>query len=142
MHSYHNLQIQACTLTFSTLFYRSVFEHVSRPGLIVDRTIASVMSLQSSSVTVRFFDNGSREVVSRDDIATVEGSVPDSGDSELVLAIGCFVRIRGRDAVVIPNVASPSGSGLSAHAAAIPSVISPALGSSTQRKRPRGLNIG
>ena len=90
-------------------------------------------------VTVRYFDDGSRESVPRADISTVEGSATDSGNSSsLELSVGCFVKIRGRDAVVIPgNAASPPlpGSGSSAHA--IPSTSSP-----SSRKRPRDLNIG
>ena len=88
-------------------------------------------------VTVRNFDDGSRESVPRADISTVEGSATDSGNSSsLELSVGCFVKIRGRDAVVIPgNAASPSGSGSSAHA--MPSTSSP-----SSRKRPRELNIG
>ena len=94
--------------------------------------------MSQSRVTVRYFDDGSRESVPRADISTVEGSAPDSGNSNvtLQLSIGCFVKIRGRDAVVIPgNAASPPSSGSSAHA--MPSTTSP-----PSRKRPRELNIG
>ena len=89
-------------------------------------------------VTVRYFDDGSRESVPRADISTVEGSATDSGNSSsLELSVGCFVKIRGRDAVVIPGnaAASPPGSGSSGHAM-------PSTGSPSFRKRPRELNTG
>ena len=92
------------------------------------------------TVTVRYFDDGTREVVAREDITVIEGStVPDGGNSDAILAIGCFVKIGGRGAVVIPNAAS-----LSAHAIPVPSTTSPPSGSAACRKRPRGpgLNIG
>ena len=78
---------------------------------------------ESGTVTVRYFDNGTRAVLSRAVISKVEGeSIPDSGRSKLV--IGCF--ISGRDVVVI-DTGSPSGE--SANAMPSAAATSPPSGS-------------
>ena len=92
------------------------------------QVIASVMSTsRSTSYTVRFFDDGSKEdSVPREEI-TFSSVESGEGSSEgAQLSVGCFVVVRGRNAVVVP--ASPSGPS--------PTVPGVATGSGTT-KRPK-----